>query len=283
MSKSDVESLNSRVEHQDSMYMGMIGDGLRTANDMARHKTRVARARVQPDPENARIEREIAKQRQRAARAMTRHHNTMRAQAKVPHGIPRAPPPPSPPPPPTPPDQFQVEWGRTIEQQRFKCCNMMDTLHSMKSPMSNAKNTRFALTQPLGRRAVVDAGKEAKKTVASQATGGRKVCTGWGRTGGLMHRISEKEPTKLDFDISADYAGTERQMAQQRVLCSAMMSTFSDLQKAQPKEEPTKRNLIHYLDKKRPTSKIVKPTTTTRTRPVCVDMSGELCPMMFAY
>jgi len=153
----------------------------------------------------------------------------------------------------------------------------------MKSPMSNAKNTRYALTQPLGRRAVVDAGKEAKKTVASQATGGRKVCTGWGRTGGLMHRISEKEPTKLDFDISADYAGTERQMAQQRVLCSEMMSTFSDLQKAQPKEEPTKRNLIHYLDKKRPTSKIVKPTTTTRTRPVCVDMSGELCPMMFAY
>ena len=26
---------------------------------------------------------------------------------------------------------------------------MMDTLHSMKSPMSNAKNTRHALTQPV--------------------------------------------------------------------------------------------------------------------------------------
>ena len=56
-------NLNSRVKHQDPMYMGMIGDGLRTAVEMDRYKTRVARSRTQPDPENARIEREVTAQR----------------------------------------------------------------------------------------------------------------------------------------------------------------------------------------------------------------------------
>jgi len=277
----------SRVTMPPPMFLGLIGDGLRVDVEINRHRNNIALQNIKIDPKKAHIQGEINKARHRAARAMTIHQNTMRAQARIPRGIPRLPPPGTPPPPPTPPDQAKVDWARGIELQRNKCCQMMDTLTSLHSPLMSATTTRPALMQPIEPKLVREAASEAKATKKSQACGGRKVRTGWARTGGVIHSMTRDIPQAAD----SHHAGSSQilsEMAQQRKKCSHMMKTLNDLQMpGRTVKEPTK--LTGYLERKQraqpaPLDPLkANPLLTSKALPTCVMMSGECGPMMFAY